>query len=26
VLKGLHSVVPDRAWDAIMRTSFPRPR
>jgi NAD(P)-dependent dehydrogenase (short-subunit alcohol dehydrogenase family) len=26
VLMGLHSVVTDRAWDAIMRTSFPRPR
>jgi NAD(P)-dependent dehydrogenase (short-subunit alcohol dehydrogenase family) len=26
VLMGLHSVLPDRAWDAVLRTSFPTPR
>jgi hypothetical protein len=26
VFMGLHSVLPERAWDAILRTSFPSPR
>jgi NAD(P)-dependent dehydrogenase (short-subunit alcohol dehydrogenase family) len=25
VLIGLHSVLPDPAWDVVMRSSFPRP-
>jgi NAD(P)-dependent dehydrogenase (short-subunit alcohol dehydrogenase family) len=25
VLIGLHSVLPDAAWDVVMRSSFPRP-